>query len=286
MFVDLNWKGKVYKIHLNVPHKDVLRPQRQTLAGVEIKPSRLWRCASVKLLWTEHRSSQQSTRLRDVYQIMWNTRLQMTPGHAWTKPQKAHYFQSILFFFLNSAKSKSKVTKNKFLKLTHTNTQTSEKMELKQSCWGQKDIPPQNLQDSRSWRRQEIALYILHAWSGERKASRRREVLVCNCGCGVWLCGRSEQSCHVAFPFRSHLLGGKHLFVRLPRTVTAWQPRSHQRDGQSEKREKWVFIASVWLFFVVFFFSLLLCVLMRTFFVCSFVCLRVCERWKFNENNW
>lgn len=31
--------------------------------------------------------------------------------------------------------------------------------------------------------------------------------------------------------------GGKLLFVRLPRTVTAWQPRSHQRDGQREKRE-------------------------------------------------
>lgn len=80
---------------------------------------------------------------------------------------------------------------------------------------------------------------------GERKASWPN-VLVCNCGCGVWLCGRSEQSCHVAFPFRSHLPGEKGLFVRLPQTVTAWQLRFHQsrqrggRIGCLEKMYKCV----------------------------------------------
>lgn len=72
-----------------------------------------------------------------------------------------------------------------------------------------------------------LALCVLHARQGERKASWP-DVLVCNCGCGVWLCGRSEKSCHVAFPFRSHLPGEKRLFVRLPQTVTAWQLRFHQ----------------------------------------------------------
>lgn len=72
-----------------------------------------------------------------------------------------------------------------------------------------------------------LALCVLHARRGERKASWP-DVLVCNCGCGVWLCGRSEKSCHVAFPFRSHLPGEKRLFVRLPQTVTAWQLRFHQ----------------------------------------------------------
>lgn len=39
--------------------------------------------------------------------------------------------------------------------------------------------------------------------------------------------------------------GGRHLFVCLPRTLTAWQPRSHQGAGAKRKgREEWVFVAS------------------------------------------
>lgn len=87
---------------------------------------------------------------------------------------------------------------------------------------------------------------------------------MCNCGCGIWLCGHSEQSCHVAFPFRSHLLREKHLFVRLPHTVTAWQPRFHQREAR--ERKNCVFGTSARLCFwcVHALFSLSLCVLMHT----------------------
>lgn len=107
------------------------------------------------------------------------------------------------------------------------------------------------MQGFPSWGWRETVLYILHAWGRDWKALRT-EVLVCSCGCGVWLCGRSEQSCHVAFPFRSHLLRGKHLFVRLPRTVTAWQPRFHQRDGQREKREMGVGSERITVFMLFF----------------------------------
>lgn len=96
--------------------------------------------------------------------------------------------------------------------------------------------------------------YISQAWSGERRATPtpappppstsstsstpETEVLVCYCGCGVWLCGCSKQSCHVAFPFRSHLLGeggGARSCVRR-NAVTAWQPRFRQRDGGEKGR--------------------------------------------------
>lgn len=156
--------------------------------------------------------------------------------------------------------------------------------------------------------------YISHAWSGERRAATlclppppsssitpETEVLVCNCGCGVWLCGCSKQSCHVAFPFRSHLLGeGERSFVRPPQrshgVATSISSKGRRREGHGGRigclEQLYNCVCGVFraLFFFFFFsaphpprrsrvswcipFS---CVLLQ--------CLWLCERWKFNETN-
>lgn len=85
---------------------------------------------------------------------------------------------------------------------------------------------------------------ILRGWkesrtgccTGTAKKASWPDALVDNCGCGVWLCGRSESNCHVAFPFRSQLPGEEHLFVCLPQTVTAWQLRFHQSREWGKNR--------------------------------------------------
>lgn len=74
---------------------------------------------------------------------------------------------------------------------------------------------------------------------GSKQKNSWPDVLVCNCGCGVWLCGRSEKNCHVAFPFRSHLLREECLFVCLPQTVTAWQLPFHQSQQRGGKLVVW-----------------------------------------------
>lgn len=72
--------------------------------------------------------------------------------------------------------------------------------------------------------------------TGRAKKASWPDALLYNCGCGVWLCGRSESNCHVAFPFRSQLPGEELLFVCLPQTVTAWQLRFHQSREWGKNR--------------------------------------------------
>lgn len=126
-----------------------------------------------------------------------------------------------------------------------------------------------------------LALCVLHARRGERKASWP-DVLVCNCGCGVWLCGRSEKSCHVAFPLRSHLPGEKRLFVRLPQTVTAWQLRFHQSQQRGRRigclEKMYNCVSGVHVLFTAP--PPHPCMRSLT------ICLWVCKVWKFNETNW